>query len=307
MSREIGTVAFAAVVSLGTWIAVVSGAKGEDGQTLMHAGLSGPEDMWNYSGEVIATKVQGQFCEGTLCAHGLGKVFYEGGWTYTGSFRYGDIIGEGYGDTDDGSYYGFVRRSAYPGGPPALCGEPADPGEAVMSLPGFGEVFDITGQCSGAVCEVLQCLKDWTEKAKSGQVASQEEIQQSNRWRDGIRAEQDALFAGPTRTFYEVSVAGVELREFLASQDWKPQPGAEIKFLRAKNRGSDVDAIQLYLSGNFEVPYSINPDVTVSALLPLKLRSGNTDIAVSNPWVLLGLTIRITDTGYEISSSPVPR
>lgn len=176
-----------------------------------------------------------------------------------------------------------------------------------MSLPGFGEVFDITGQCSGEVCKVLQCLKDWTEKAKFGQVASQEEIQQSNRWRDGIRAEQDALFAGPTRTFDEVSVAGVELREFLASQDSKPKPGAEIKFLRAMNRGSDVHAIQLYLSGNFEVPYAIDPYVTVSALLPLKLRSGNTAIAVSNPWVLLGLTIRITDIGYEVSSSSASR
>jgi hypothetical protein len=115
------------------------------------------------------------------------------------------------------------------------------------------------------------------EKAVFGRAASQEEIQQSNRWRDGIRAEQDALFAGPTRTFDEVSVAGVELRDFLASQDWKPQPGAEIKFLRAINRGSDVDAIQLYLSGNFEGAGRLG--ATVSALLPLKLRSGNTGIA----------------------------
>jgi hypothetical protein len=146
-------------------------------------------------------------------------------------------------------------------------------------------------------------LKDWTTKATSGQAVSQDEALQADRWHAKIRAEQDALFAGPTRTFDEVSVAGVEFREFLASQDWKPQPGAEIKFLRAMNRGSDVGAIQLYLSGNFEVPYSINPYVPVAALLPLKLRSDNTDIAVYNPWVLLGLTVRITETGYEISSN----
>jgi hypothetical protein len=56
MHREIGTVAFAVAVSLGTWISALSGAKGESSQTLMHAGLSGPLDDWKYSGQVIATK-----------------------------------------------------------------------------------------------------------------------------------------------------------------------------------------------------------------------------------------------------------
>ena len=51
-----------------------------------------------------------------------GKLLTDGGWTYFGTFRYGDIVGQGQGETDEGDYEGLVFSNGYPGGPPPLCG-----------------------------------------------------------------------------------------------------------------------------------------------------------------------------------------
>ena len=100
-------------------------------QPTMH-GFIRAGDSWMYSGDVIVTNIHGFFCDGFRCAHGRGKVGGELAFRYAGTFRYGDIVGEGkisiY-DLDDDSavvYSGPILSSSIPGGPAPLCGEPDD-------------------------------------------------------------------------------------------------------------------------------------------------------------------------------------
>jgi hypothetical protein len=144
-------------------------------------------------------------------------------------------------------------------------------------------------------------LKDWTAKVKSGQAALQDEVLQANRWHDKIRADQSALLGGSASgTFDRVSVAGIEFGDYLISQGWKPRIGAKVRFQRILHPAPNVDAVLLYLD-HFQVPYTNNPVVVSSELLPLKLRSGAVDVVVNDPWTLMDLGIEMTDTGYELS------
>jgi len=236
--RQVCVVAAAAIALLGTWVIPINGARGDSYQPLMHATIGGVDDVeWSYTGEVLATSAQGRFCAGLLCAHGLGKLGTDGGWTYSGTFRYGDIVGQGHGETDDGDYEGLVFSSAYPGGPPPLCGWPKGAVVAAISWHGFN--LDVLGSekpCSGDVCKFLQCLKDWTAKVKSGQAALQDEVLQANRWHDKIRADQIALLGGSASgTFDRVSVAEIEFGDYLISQGWKPRIGP-----RSVSKGSCI-------------------------------------------------------------------
>jgi hypothetical protein len=305
MRRDIGAVVFALIASLGMCVASGSGARGDSHLPLMHAVLSGLDrGEWSYSGEVIATSNQGRFCAGLLCAHGIGKVWTEDGeWEYSGTFRYGDIVGLGHWkDDDDNGYDGFARSSAYPGGPPSLCGEPK--GAATMWGSGYPEeVPDSRSPCSNGFCEseILRCVKDWAFKASLGQAVSQDEARRANRWRDKIRAAQRALLgSAASKTFDGVSVAGAELRDYLTSRGWIPSDGAEIRFQRVLRRGPDIAAVLLQLHG-FQVPYTSAYGFAVSELLPLTLRSGAAKIVVNDPWTVTGLKIKISETGYELS------
>ena len=286
-------------------------SKCDTSHALTYATIGGIDAVeWSYSGEVIATSNQGQYCAGLLCAHGIGNLGTDGSWEYSGTFRYGDIVGLGHWNNDDGSYDGYIRSRAYPGGPPPLCGEPKGVRIATRSGPIDAEdVPDSLRPCSNGFCEseILRCLKDWTAKATLGQAVSQDEALQADRWRNQIRAEQIALLGGAAnKTFDGVSVAGTDLRDYLASRDLIPQNGAEIRFQRVLRRGPDIAAFLVYLQG-FQPPYGVNPDVTISEVLPLTLRSGAAKIVVKDAWTVMGLKIKISETGYELSFRPDPR
>src|SRR5262249_1090634 len=88
---------------LGVWAAPTRPEELRSEQSpLRHSQLSGGGGLWGmefvewwYKGDVIVTDVQGRFCEGFKCAHGRGELGTDGDWSYSGTFRYGDIVGEG--------------------------------------------------------------------------------------------------------------------------------------------------------------------------------------------------------------------
>jgi len=251
---------------------------------------------WSYSGEVIVTDIQGRFCEGFRCAHGRGKLGTDGGWDYSGTFRYGDIVGEGEiskDDEDDGEYSGLFSSASFPGGPAPLCGEPGGEGVSPVTWPGYRVQF-------GA--DKATCLEAWVRRVDRGEVLPQEEAQRIRHWYEKIRTAQLTLLDGQSRrTFDKVTLAGTDMREFLVGRGWRPLSGASVYIQRRLRPTAELsDTLQLIFH-KLETPYTENPELQVSEMLPMQLGTGPSAAVVEDPWVAVGLVISIDPSGYVVA------
>ena len=262
-----------------------------------HGGLWGMEGVeWWYKGDVIVTDVQGRFCEGFKCAHGRGELGTDGDWSYSGTFRYGDIVGEGELPveflSEDRTYSGLFSSTSFPGGPAPLCGEPEGDGDFPMWRD-FGIQF-YTDQvpCTGHWCALARCLKAWVESVDHGETLPQEEAQRIKQWYEPVVARQAALLGGQRRrTFDRVLVAGTELRDVLIGKGWRPRSDARVYIQRYYR--ADMLKLVMY---QFETPYPINPRVQISEMLPMALWEGSRVTAINDPWTAIGLVIEINRT-----------
>ena len=266
-------------------------------------GLAGVE--WYYEGEIIITNLQGYFCEGFKCAHGTGRLETDGDWGYTGTFHNGDIIGKGTIEDDDGEHPGLVRSTSVPGGAPPLCGEPGDKEEFLIDLRAYKiQLHADKTSCKGDSCATAQCLEDWAESVNRHETLLRTEAQQIKAWHEPVQKAQKALLNGSTRPLFDkITVAGKDLQAFLIDQGWKPQPGATV-YLQRYYRFPEGEYFQLILDGPFVPPYTNNPYIPISDMLPMQLLTGTETNVVTDPWTAIGLTIKINPANYAVSLSP---
>lgn len=263
---------------------------------------------WKYYGDVIVTPVQGRFCYGFKCAHGRGKLWTDGSWGYTGTFRYGDIVGKGSMWDDYGEYSGLFSSSSFPGGPTPLCGGPSREGVFPVTFAGFRIQFhEDKASCAGRSCKKLECLKAWARRVDRGEAVPLEEARRNRRWYEKIRAAQLAILDGHSRrTFDKIVLSGTDIRYFLVGGGWRPISDARIHIVRYVRLSAKSEILQLILGG-FETPYSMTDKADVSEVLPMEMWRGRSVAVVDDPWTVVGLAIRIRPTGYLVTLPDLAR
>ncbi len=315
MLRKMNGVLSIIALLLGVWAVTASpDERTNEPSPIQSPRLSGRGSLWGmervewwYRGDVIVTDLQGRFCEGFRCAHGRGALETDGDWGYSGTFRYGDIVGKGELPVEflpeDRTYSGLFSSTAYPGGPAPLCGEPEREGDFPM-WPGFGiQFYADQGPCTGRLCALAHCLRAWVESVDRGETLAQGEAQRIEQWYEPVVARQAAILGGQRRrTFDKVLVGGTELREFLIGKGWRPRPDARVYVQRYRQ----PDMFQLILD-EFETPYATNPRVQVSEMLPMALWTGSRVTAITDPWTATGLEIEINRTDYVIALHHLPQ
>jgi hypothetical protein len=264
-------------------------------QPPMH-GVIRAGDTWIYSGDIIVTDIQGRFCEGFKCAHGRGALGGELAWSYAGTFRYGDIVGEGRVSIEDDEgnlgqiYSGPILSTPLPGGPVSLCGEPTGGRASLATWPNY---------LIQAGTDKAPCLAAWVRRVDRGEVLPQEEAQRSAQWYKKVRTAQlTVLGEQSSRTFDKVTLAGTDMREFLARRTWRPRPGASIYVWQYRRGAAQSDTFDL-MPDNFAE--FTGPDFPVSEFLPMQLGTGSSSAVNDDPWVAVGLVISIDPTGYVVS------
>jgi hypothetical protein len=133
-------------------------------------------------------------------------------WSYAGTFRYGDIVGEGKVSIEDDEgnlgliYSGPILSTPFPGGPASLCGEPTGGRASLATWP---------KDLIQAGADKVPCLAAWVRRVDRGEVLAQEEAQRSAQWYKRVRTAQLAILGEQSsRTFDKVTLAGTDMREF---------------------------------------------------------------------------------------------
>jgi len=253
-------------------------------------------DTWIYSGDIIISDIQGRFCEGFKCAHGRGVVGGELEWSYAGTFRYGDIVGEGKVsiENEEGNkdlvYSGPIMSTPSPGGPASLCGKSIGKGVSLVNWPEY---------LIQAGADKAPCLAAWVERVDRGEALPQEEAQRIARWYKRVHTAQLALLGGQSRrTFDRVTLAGADIHKFLARIARQPRPGASIYFWKYQRGAAESDTLAI-IPENFAA-FS-TPDLPVSEIVPMQLGTGPSAAVIDDPWVAVGLVISIDPTGYVVT------